>query len=173
MRAEKKYLVEELVKHLDKSDYVFIADYNRITVFETADLRKSLAEKNAEFHVVKNSILDVAAKEKQYPELKGDWLKGQSAVIVGGKEPSEVAKILLKFNKDKDKVSLKGGIMGDRVMTTAEIEVLSKLPSIEVLRGQLLGTFNAPAQQMVRVLQAIPEGVLNVLQAKVRASEGN
>lgn len=171
MRAEKKYLVEELVKHLDKSDYVFVADYNRITVFETAELRKSLAEKNAEFHVVKNSILDVAAKEKSFPELDSEWLKGQSAIVIGGDAPSEVAKILLKFKKDKDKVDLKGGIMDGRILTTSEIETLSKLPSLEVLRAQLLGTLNAPAQQMVRVLQAIPEGVLNVLQAKVRASE--
>src|SRR5690606_13335012 len=83
MRPEKKYLVEEVRNHLDKSEYVFLTNYDRITVEETSTLRKSLAEHNAEFHVVKNSVLNIAAQEREYPDLK-EWLAGPTAIIVGG-----------------------------------------------------------------------------------------
>ena len=103
MRPEKKYLVEEVGAYLDKSDYVFLADYTGITVSETAQLRQSLAEQNAEFHVVKNSILKVAARERDFPDL-GEWLEGPVAIIVGGKNPSGAAKSLVGFNKKNKKV---------------------------------------------------------------------
>ena len=60
MRPEKEYLVEEVNTHLDKSDYVYLANYERITVEEIAELRASLSEHDAEFHVIKNSIFGVA-----------------------------------------------------------------------------------------------------------------
>jgi large subunit ribosomal protein L10 len=69
MRPEKQYLVEEVNQHLNKSDYVYIANYQRITVDEIAELRASLAEFNAEFHVVKNSIFGVAAAATDLPDL--------------------------------------------------------------------------------------------------------
>ena len=92
MRPEKKYLVEEVGEHLKKSDYVYLANYERITVDETAQLRASLAEHNAEFHVVKNSIFGVAAGERELPDVS-EHLKGPTAIVVGGDNPSGVAKV--------------------------------------------------------------------------------
>lgn len=166
MRAEKKYLVEEVVGHLGKSSYVFLADYNRLTVPDFKELRESLAKLGAEFHVVKNSILKYAGQERNLPEFD-EALEGQTAIVVGGDTPSEVAKILIKFHKDKEeKGAIKLGILDEKKMSAEEVKELSKLPSLEILRGQLLGLLNTPAQQMVRVLQAVPEGMLNVLDAK-------
>ena len=59
MRPEKKYLVEEINRHLDKSSYVYLTNYERITVDEIADLREKLSEHNAEFHVIKNNIFGI------------------------------------------------------------------------------------------------------------------
>lgn len=164
MREEKKYLVEEVVSHLEKSDYVFLADFQRVTVAETAHIRKGLAAQQAEFHVVKNSILNIALKAINRPDMSAH-LQGQTAIIVGGQNPSEVAKVLVEFNKQKDKAHLKAGALGDTPLSSEAIIELSKLPSLDVMRAQLLSLFNTPAQQVVRVMQAIPEGVLNVLQA--------
>ena len=100
MREENKYLVQEVGDYLDKSDYVFFTDYNRITVIETAELRGSLAEEDAEFHVVKNSVLNIAAKEREYLDYE-NWLSGPTALVSGGSNPSGVAKVLEKFLKDK------------------------------------------------------------------------
>ncbi len=165
MRPEKKYLVEEVSRHLSKSDYLFLADYRRITVAEVSELRRSLSEEAAEFHVVKNSILNVAAREKELPDLR-EHLQGPVAIVVGGENPSAVAKVLKKFFKEKEKVQIKGGVWGDRMLTAEEIDRLAELPPFDVLRAQLLGLLNTPAQQTVTVLSAAPVALLNVLKAK-------
>lgn len=166
MRPEKKFLVDEVSKYLENSEYVFLTNFERVTVSDTQDLRGALAKQGAEFHVVKNSILNVAAKSRDLPDLE-DALSGPTAIVVGGPNPSEVAKILVKFFKDKEKVDLKKGILGDRALTREEVIELSKLPSLDALRAQLLGLFNQPASMAVRVLIAGPQGLLNVLQARV------
>lgn len=171
MRPEKKYLVEEVNAHLGKSDYVYLANYERITVEETAELRASLAEHDAEFHVVKNTIFGVAADEKELPDLS-EHLIGPTAIIVGGNNPAGVAKVLTKFFKDKEKVDLKVGVLDDKTLTKEQLEALAKLPGIEALRAQLLGLLTQPGTGLVRVLNAVPQNVLNVLQAKVRAEGG-
>lgn len=171
MRPEKKYLVEELSQHLGKSDYVYLANYNRITVEETAELRASLAEHGAEFHVVKNSIFGVAAAERSMPDV-GEHLEGPTAIVVGGNNPSGVAKVLGEFFKKKEKVEVKAGILNDRALTRGQIEALAKLPGLEVLRAQLLGLLTQPGTSLVRVLNAVPQSLVNVLQAKVRKENG-
>ena len=98
MRLEKKYLVEEVNTHLSKSDYVYLTNYDRITVEEISELRESLAKHDAEFHVVKNTILNVAAQERSLPDLN-EHLIGPTAIIVGGNNPSGVAKVIFDFFK--------------------------------------------------------------------------
>jgi len=171
MRPEKQYLVEEANTHLEKSDYVYLTNYERITVEEIAELRGQLSEHGAEFHVVKNSIFGVAAAAKDLPDL-GEHLNGQTAIIVGGDNPSGVAKVIGEFFKKKAKVEMKAGILNDRALTKEEIEVLAKLPGLEVLRAQLLSLLTQPATGFVRVINAVPQGVVNVLQAKIRKENG-
>ena len=170
MREESKYLVEEVSSHLDKSDYVFLADYHRITVLETAELRGSLAEQNAEFHVVKNSALKIAVKEREFSDFE-DWLVGPTALVIGGDNPPGVAKVLDKFFKDKGKVEVKGGFLGKKTLQTNEFKRLAQLPTAEVLKAQFLSLLNTPAQRLVTVFQAGPIGLLNVIQAKARKEE--
>ncbi len=166
MRPEKKYLVEEVSEHLNKSDYVYLVNYERITVEETAELREKLAEHSAEFHVVKNTIFGVSATARELPDL-GEYLNGPTAIIVGGNNPAGVAKVLGEFFKKKEKVEVKAGILNEKVLDKVQIEALAKLPGLESLRGQLLGLLTQPGTNLVRVLNAVPQSVLNVLQAKV------
>lgn len=172
MRPEKQFLVDEINSHLDKSDYVFVADYERATVPDIAELRGQLAQEEAEFHVVKNNILKVAAKGRGFPELD-DHLTGQNAIVIGGKNPSGVAKVLTKFFDKADKIEVKVGVLSNQRIEQSEVITLSKLPSLEALRAQLLGLLSQPAQQLVFVLNAVPQNVLNVLQARVDAEGGN
>ncbi len=165
MRPEKKYLVEEVGSKLKDSEYVFLTNYSRITVAETAELRSKLKDQEAEFHVVKNSILNQATKELEMPDVS-EYLEGPVAIVSGGRNPSEVAKILKKFYKDKEKVEIKGGALGDRLLNADEVDQLSKLPSLDALRAQLMGLLNQPAQQCVMVLNAVPQNLLNVLKAQ-------
>jgi large subunit ribosomal protein L10 len=170
MQPEKKILVEEVGAYLDKSDYVFLADFERVTVAETEELRQILADVGAEFHVVKNRILKIAAAEREL-NVDQEYLTGPTAIVVGGDNAPGVAKALEKFFKDKKKLEVKGGVLESISITTDQISDLAKLPPADVLKAQLLGLFNQPATQMVRIIQAVPEGMLNVLQAKADQGE--
>lgn len=170
MRSEKKYLIKETCDNLGKSTYVFLVNFDRTTVKDAAELRNALSKMGGEFHVVKNSTLKHAAKELSFPALD-EALAGHTAIVVGGDSPSEVAKVLVKFHKEKDeKCPIKLGVLDEKLLSREEIIELSKLPSLEVLRSQFLALLNTPATQMVRVMQAIPEGLLNVLNAKSKQS---
>lgn len=170
MRAEKQYLISEVETHLKKSDYVILANFTGVSVSDTADLRKKLAAEKAEFHVVKNSSLRVAAKSLGLPEFEAS-LTGPTAIIVGGKNSPGVAKVLKAFFKDKQKLQVKSGVLGKKAISAKDVEALAEMPSLESLRAQLLGLLNQPAGSFVRVLNAVPSGLVNVLQAKVRAAE--
>lgn len=165
MRSEKQFLVEEVSKHLGKSSYVYLVDFRKITVVDAAELRKQLAPLGAEFHVVKNSILNVAAKGANLPDLE-QWLAGQTGIVIGGDEAPAVAKVLIEFFKKSEKLSVKVGVMDGEVLSEADVKTLSNLPGKDALRAQLLSLLNTPATQCVRVLQASVQGLLNVLQAK-------
>lgn len=171
MQEEKNYLVQEIGEWLDQSNYVFFADFTKVTVAETEELRKILADHGAEFHVVKNRILKIAAKDREFA-VDESQLTGPTAIVVGGNAAPSVAKSLEKFFKDKQKLQLKGGVLDKGAISAGQISDLAKLPSEEVLKAQLLGLFNQPATMLVRVVQAVPQGMLNVLQAKVDKEKG-
>jgi large subunit ribosomal protein L10 len=153
MRAEKQYLIDEVSGHLKKSDYVILANFTKLTVSETAELRKRLAAEKAEFHVVKNSSFRVAAKALGLPDLEAS-LAGQTAIVVGGKNTPGVAKILKKFFEEKQKLEVKVGVVDKKLMSAAELSKLAELPSLDVLRAQLLGLLTQTGAAFVRVLDA-------------------
>ena len=169
MRVEKKYLIEEVTGHLKKSDYLILANFDKMTVADVAELRQRLAAHHAEFHVVKNSSLRVAAQAMNLPKLD-DALVGPTAIVVGGRNSPGVAKVVGDFMKEKQKIVVKAGILSSKLLSAKEIEQLAALPSLDALRAQLLGLLSQPASLFVRVLNAVPQGVVNVLQAKVRAA---
>ncbi|MBI3884238.1 MAG: 50S ribosomal protein L10 [Opitutae bacterium] len=153
MRAEKKYLIDEVSGHLKKSDYVILTNFTKINVAEIAELRKRLAPEKAEFHVVKNSSFRVAAKAMGLPDLDSALI-GQTAVVVGGKNPAGVAKILKKYVEDKQKLEVKVGVLDKKLMNAADLSKLADLPSFDALRSMLLGMLTMQAAAFVRVLDA-------------------
>jgi large subunit ribosomal protein L10 len=168
MRPAKQFLVDEVESQLRKSDYVYLANFDRINVEEFASLRQKLEAEKAEFHVVKNSILRVAAKKLEMPDLD-EWLAGPTAIVVGGDNPSGVAKVVRSFFTDAKKGEVKVGVLANKTYNADEVKQLAELPSLDVLRAQLLGLLNTPAQQFVFVLNGVPSAFLNVLQAKAKA----
>jgi len=167
MREEKKYLVDEVSCYLDKSDYFFLTNYESITVEETNTLRERLNEFDAEFHVVKNRMLKVAAEKQGYPDLS-EWLTGPTAIISGGDNPPGTAKTIENFFKETEKVSIKGGMLEKKPLSAEKVGELAKLPSIDVIKAQLMGLLQINAQRMVTVLQAVPQSLINVLNAKAK-----
>jgi len=153
MRAEKQYLISEVDTHLKKSDYVILANFSKVTVADTAELRKRLAAEKAEFHVVKNSSLRVAAKALGLPEFDSALI-GPTAVIVGGKNSAGVAKILKKFFDEKQKLEIKVGVLEKKIVSAEDLKKIADLPSFDALRAQFLGLLTSNAAAFVRLLDA-------------------
>jgi large subunit ribosomal protein L10 len=153
MRAEKKYLITEVETHLKKSDYVILANFASLTVADVAELRSRLAGESAEYHVVKNSSLRVAAKVLGLPDVDAG-LTGPTAIVVGGKNPAGVAKVLKQFIEEKKKLEVKTGILDRKVMSAAEWAQIADLPSFGALRSQFLGLLTSAGGAFVRVLDA-------------------
>lgn len=153
MRKEKQYLINEVEAHLKKSEYVYLANYEKASVEDVSKLRAKLAAEKAEFHVVKNSSLRVAAKGLSLPEVD-QWLKGQTAIVTGGENPTGVAKILRDFFKDTQKIAVKGGIFEKKLVDEATIGQLADVPPMNVLRAQFLGLMKIKPQQLAALIKA-------------------
>lgn len=153
MRAEKKYLIDEVTGHLKKSEYVIVANYDKMSVEDVANLRTKLAPEKAEFHVVKNSSFRVAAKAFGLPDMES-VLKGPTAIVVGGKNPYGIAKIVKKYFTDTQKLEIKTGVIDKKSYNAKEMSQLAELPSFDALRSQLLGLLMQPAAAFVRVVDA-------------------
>ena len=153
MRAEKKYLIDEVTTHLKKSEYVIVANYDKMSVEDIAKLRAKLTPEKAEFHVVKNSSFRVAAKAFGLPDMESS-LSGPTAIVVGGKNPYGIAKIVKKFFTDTQKLEVKTGVIDKKAFNAKEMSLLADLPSFDALRSQLLGMFTQNAAAFVRVLDA-------------------
>ena len=164
MRIEKTFLLNEVSNKVRESNFLYLVDFNRLTVCETAELRKALAAEGAQFHVVQNTLLRKIGEQLEWPSFT-QWLTGQTGVVFGGNNPSGVAKILLKFAKDNEKLPTKGGLMDGQLYDVAALEALSKLPDLPTLRATLLSLLLTPYRQCLYVMQGVPQSLLNVLKA--------
>ena len=170
MRAEKAYLTQEYVARLNASPFFIVVDYQGLKVEHMTELRKRLHAVAAEVHVVKNSIFRIAAKESGIAEFNGA-LSGMLAVVTGQKDISAAAKVVKNFGAEFDKLKVYFGYLDNERLETDKIMTLADLPSMEVLRGQLLGVFSAPASQLVRLLNTPASQLARVLQARVDKGE--
>lgn len=164
MRIEKTFLLNEISAKVKDSSFLYLVDFSRVTVDEISELRKSLAQEGAQFHVVQNTIIRKVAETLSWPAFT-QWLTGQTAIVFGGNNPSGVAKVLIQFAKDKEKLPAKGGLLDGQLYDVAALEALSKLPDLPTLRATLLSLLLTPYRQFLYVMQGVPQSLLNVLQA--------
>src|SRR5690348_11812583 len=165
MRPEKQFLTKEYLTRLNGSPFFIVVDYKGLKVAHLTELRKRLTKAGAEIHVVKNSIFRLAAKEAGVPDLNGA-LAGQLAVVTGKRDISTAAKVVKTFGSEFDKLKVHFGYLNNTRLEQPTIMTLADLPSIEVLRGQLLGVLNAPASKFVRLLSTPASQLARVLQAR-------
>lgn len=170
MRAEKKSLAQEYARWLNASPFFILVDYTGMKVGHFNELRSRLAKAGAEIHVVKNSVFRVAVLESGLPDLAG-LLAGQVAVVMGKKDISATAKALKTFQAEFERPKLLFGYLGNQQLDRATVLALADLPSLEVLRGQLLGLLQAWQGRLVRVLKAPGEQLARVLKARSEQTE--
>lgn len=170
MRPEKQNLTREYLARLNASPFFIVVNYKGLKVAHLTELRKRLNQAGAEIHIVKNSIFRVAAKEAGLGDLNGT-LGGQLAVVTGKRDISSAAKVVKSYGTELDRLKVHFGYLNNERLDQAVIMTLADLPTMEVLRGKLLGLFIAPATKLVRLLNTPATQMARVLQARAEKVE--
>ncbi|GAB6071818.1 50S ribosomal protein L10 [Venenivibrio stagnispumantis] len=161
---KKKEIVQELKEKIEKAPIVILLDFKKIDANSVADFRKALKKENAEMKVVKNTLLYRACNGTPLYD-KIDIFKEQTAVIFGYGDIVAPAKLLKEFLKGKEEAKIKAGLVEGAFATAKDIEAVASLPSKEQLIAQLLAVMQAPITNFVRVLNALPQKTVMVLNA--------
>jgi len=160
-RAQKEEQVAELQQKFARATSVVVAEYRGLTVQASEQLRKQLRAEGAgqyEYRVTKNSLLRRAAEGSDVAAVI-EHFKGPTAVAIAYGDPVRLAKILVDYAKQHEIFQIRGGVLDGRPIQKADIATLATLPSLDELRGKLVGLVQAPAGQLVRILAA-PGGQL-------------
>ncbi len=151
---QKKQVVADLVERLNNSCAGIIVDYKGITVADDTALRKELREAGVEYTVIKNTLLRLAIAATGLNGLE-TVLEGTTALATSAEDYVAAARILSKFADTHKNFKIKNGYLDNDVIDLDKIAGLAKLPSREVLLGQVLGAFQAPISAFARAIQAI------------------
>jgi large subunit ribosomal protein L10 len=162
-RAQKAELVAELNATFSEVSVVVVTRNLGLTVAQSTDLRNKMREAGAQYRVAKNKLSKIAAQGTPYSTLS-EMLVGPTALATS-KDPVAAAKIVVEFAKTNDKLEIVGGAMGDIVLNVDGVKALATLPSLDELRGKLVGLLVAPATKLAIIAQAPAAQIARVLSA--------
>ncbi len=154
----KKQIVSEIKEKFQNAQSVVVVHYSGVTVEEVTKLRNQFRENGVEYCVLKNKLVDRALDELNISGLN-EHLTGPNAFAFGMKDAVAPAKVICEFieknKKEKENLSVKGGLMGTEVLTEAGVKALSLIPSRDVLLARLVGSIHSPVSKLVYCLDAI------------------
>ncbi len=161
-RAKKVEQAEALGAELKNVKSAILGSFNKLTVTQDFELRKSVRGAGGKYRVVKNTLAKRASKGTGIEALLQE-LEGVNSIAFTSGDPVALAKALAKYAKDNPEYSFKAGVVEGRVVTTREIEALASMPAKEELYAKLLFLINSPAQRLVTVMNAVGRDVAVVL----------
>ena len=161
---KKKETVSEIEKRLDQAKSVIFMDYRGLTVEEANNLRNKFREKGVVYKVYKNTLFNVALKNKGI-NVDESNLTGTLSVAFSNEDEVSGAKIVLG-EKFKDKMAFKFGLVGTNFLDANGVQELATLPSKEQLIAQLMGLLQSGARNIASVFQAVPRNLAIVVNAK-------
>ena len=151
---QKQKQVAELKEKLSAAVTGVVVDYKGISVADDTKLRKELRESGVDYFVVKNTILGRAIEGTDLEEMKS-VLEGTTAIALSNEDYTAAARILCKFAETNESFTVKSGFLDGKVVDTATIDSLAKLPTKEVLLATVCSAFQAPIAAFARAVQAI------------------
>ncbi len=173
-RPEKVAVVDEIRTKLDEADAAVLTEYRGLTVHELADLRASLRTTGTQYKVFKNTLARRAVEGRGLDEIT-DLFEGPVAIAFVSGDAAAAAKALREFGKSHEALVVKGGLLGERVVSPNDIEALAELPSREVLLTQIAGLFQQPLTRAAGLFQAFPRnlayGVKALIDQRVAGGE--
>jgi large subunit ribosomal protein L10 len=168
----KAKIVATLQDALSRCRLGVLTDYRGLTTAELNDLRRKLRESGIEYRVVKNSLAQIAARQAGMEDLAGSF-EGPVAVAFDYNVSLVAARVLDDYIRTtKSVLNVKGGFLGERILNSAEVETLAKLPSKQVLISQVMAGIQSPIYGLVNVLAGPIRSVMGVLQARINQLEG-
>lgn len=160
---DKKAVVEQVSSVLSGAQAAFVAEYRGLTVTQMSTIRREAHDSGVYLRVVKNTLARRAVQDTDFACLN-EHLIGPLALAVS-EDPVAAAKLLDKYAKEYDDLSIKVGAMGGSVLSESDIKALAKLPSREELLAKLLGTMQAPIAKFVSTLNEVPSKFVRTLAA--------
>lgn len=154
-RAEKEQEVAELKGRFDRNETIVIIRNMGLDAEQTAVLRKSMHKEGVEYKVAKNTLAKRALQGTKFAAL-ADSFVGPTA-FAASKDPMAAARAAYNFAKDNEKFVIVTGAAGTEVMDQERIKFLAMLPSLDALRGKIIGILQAPGAQIARVVNAYAE----------------
>ncbi|GAK48137.1 50S ribosomal protein L10 [Secundilactobacillus oryzae JCM 18671] len=154
--AMKAKQVEEVTERFNNAASAIVVDYRGLDVAEVTELRTQLRNAGVSMSVIKNKILTRAADKAGYGDLK-DIFNGPSAVAFSDEDAIAPAKILKKFADGNDKLSIKGGLIEEKIVSLDEINVYATLPSREDLLSMLASALQDPMRKIARAVKAVAD----------------
>ena len=164
-RDEKKAAIDELHDRFSRAKTAVITGYSGINVEQISELRSKLRQSKVEYRVVKNTLARKAAEGTGLEPLK-DHFVGPVGIALGFDDVVAPAKVLFEFSKTQAKLELKVGVLDGKLLKQADIKALATLPSLNALRGKIVGLLQAPASRIVGVLAAPGGQIARVIKAK-------
>lgn len=164
IRQEKEKIVQQIKADLESAKVIVLTDYRGLTVAQMNDLRNILREEGIKYKVVKNTLTRFAAREAGFNELE-KYMEGPIAIAYGYDDPVVPLRVLVKFAKKNEALTLKGGVLEKMVLDEKNLRVLSDLPPREVLLSTVLGSFQSPISGLLNVMQGNLRNLAYVLQA--------
>ncbi|MFC1598944.1 50S ribosomal protein L10 [Patescibacteria group bacterium] len=164
-KDQKKQIVDDLVDKLSTFKSAVFTDYKGLTVAEAQEIRKLCKEQGAEYLVAKKTLMQLALDNAEIKDVDIIKMEGNIALILGFEDEVAPAKIAANFAKDHKSLKLLGGIMENKFIDLAQVEVLSKIPSKAELLAKLVGSLNSPVSGFVNVLAGNLRGLVRVLDA--------
>ncbi|HCB49164.1 MAG TPA: 50S ribosomal protein L10 [Chloroflexi bacterium] len=163
-KQKKEELVAEYAELLNQSRAVFLTEYTGLDVKHMQQLRSEVRKVEGAYRVTKNTLL-LLALEKSGKPVPTDLMTGQLAAGFALQEVPALAKTLTEFAKDQEQFTIKGGILGDKLLTAEQVEELAKLPTLDELRATIIGLIQTPARNVVSTVASSVQQVVNVLDA--------
>lgn len=172
LKEKKEQMIDELADHLSRCTIAVATDYRGITAKEMVQLRRRLTDAGVEYRVIKNTLTRFAAGKAGKKQLE-TLLTGPVAIAFGYDDVVKPAQVLREHIRSAGSaLQVKGGIMGDKLLTAEDIASLASMPSRDVLIAKFVGQLNAPLQSLHNVLSAPLRGLLYVMQARVKQVQG-
>ncbi len=163
-RERKQAMVEYYRDLVGKSQGIVLASYSGLRVKDVERLRRKVRDLGGEFHVVKNRLVRLTLKEAGLT-VTDEALQGATAVGFAPEDPLAVAKAIVDFSKETDKIKVKGGVVNGVAYDAAQMVRLADMPPLPALRAQLLGLLNTPATRLATLLVTPARQLATVVKA--------